>query len=148
MRRPRSGPKKIVRSFSCTDWQKEEIGKRAAAAGMGLSPYVIERGLTVELDAPDEGTGPPPSLALGPEEQRRMHDRVAAVAERWLAGTPPGLAWMAELRAVLGVLLERLMTDMIEMGQEDRMRRLLRDAFGDARGSELARQFAERARRG
>ena len=39
------------------------------------------------------------------------------------------------------------MTDMIEMGQEDRMRRLLLDAFGEARGSELARQYAQKARR-
>ena len=146
MRRPR-GPKKIVRSFSCTDWQREEIGRRAAAAGMNLSPFVIERGLTVDLEGPEDEAGPLPSLALGQEEQRQLRDRVAAIAERWLGDTPPDPAGMAELPAVLGLLLERLMTDMIEMGQEERMRGLLRDAFGEARGSELARQYAAKARR-
>ena len=147
MRRPRSGPKKIVRSFSCTDWQREEIAARAAAAGMNLSPFVIECGLTVELDASEDEAGPLPSLALGREEQRRLHDRIAGLAERWLGPDPPEPAGMADLPAVLGVLLERLMTDMVELGQEERMRRLLRDAFGEARGSELARQYADRARR-
>ena len=147
MRRPRSGPKKIVRSFSCTDWQREEIGKRAAEAGMNVSPFVIERGLTVDPGAPEDEAGPLPSLALGREEQRQLHDRIAGIAERWLGAAPPDPAGMAELPAVLGVLLERLMTDMIEMGQEERMRGLLRDAFGEVRGSELARQYAAKARR-
>ena len=146
MRRPRSGPKKIVRSFSCTDLQRDEIATRAAEAGMNLSPFVIERGLTVDLDASADAAGPPPSLALGREEQRRLHDRIAGIAERWLGPAPPDPAGMADLPAVLGVLLERLMTDMVEMGQEDRMRRLLLDAFGEVRGSELARRYADRAR--
>ena len=148
MRRPRPAPKKIVRSVSCNDWQKEEIGRRAAAAGMGFSPFVIERGLTVDLDAPEDEAGAPPSLILGHEEQRELRDRIAGIAGRWLGDTAPDPAGMAELPAVLGVLLERLMTDMIEVGQEERMRRLLRDAFGEARGSELARQYREKARRG
>ncbi len=147
MRRPRSGVKKIVRSFSCTDLQRDEIATRAAAAGMNLSPYVIECGLTVELDAAEDGAGPLPSLALGREEQRRLHDRVAGIAERWLGPSAPDPAGMADLPAVLGVLLERLMTDMVEMGHEERMRRLLLDAFGEARGSELARRYADKARR-
>ena len=147
MRGARSGPKKIVRSFSCTDLQREEIATRAAAAGMNLSPYVIECGLTVDLDAAGDGAGPSPSLALGREEQRRLHDRVAGIAERWLGPDAPDPAGMAELPAVLGVLLQRLMTDMVEMGHEERMRRLLLDAFGEARGSELARQYADKARR-
>ncbi len=147
MRRPRSGVKKIVRSFSCTDLQRDEIATRAAAAGMNLSPYVIECGLTVELDAAEDGAGPLPSLALGREEQRRLHDRVAGIAERWLGPAAPDPAGMADLPAVLGVLLERLMTDMVEMGHEERMRRLLLDAFGEARGSELARRYADKARR-
>ena len=50
--------------------------------------------------------------------------------------------------AMLGVLLERLMTDRIEMGQEERMRRLLRHASDEARGSELDQQYRERARCG
>lgn len=144
MRRPRSRAKKIVRSFSCTDLQREEIAARAAAAGMNLSPYVIECGLTVDLDASGDGAGAPPSLALGREEQRRLHDRVAGIAERWLGPAAPD---PADLPAVLGVLLERLMTDMVETGHEERMRRLLLDAFGEARGSELARQYADKARR-
>jgi len=37
------------------------------------------------------------------------------------------------------------MTDMVKMGQKERMRRLLRGAFGEARGSELARQYAGNA---
>ena len=147
MRRPRSGAKKIVRSFSCTDLQRVEIATRAAEAGMTLSRFVIERGLTVDPDAPEDGAGPPPSLALGREEQRRLHDRMAGLAERWLGPGAQEPAGMAELPAVLGVLLERLMTDMVEMGQEERMRGLLLDAFGEARGSELARQYADRARR-
>ena len=145
MRRPRPGPKKIVRSMSCTDWIWEEIGKRAKAAGMDVSPFVIERGLTVDLDAPEGEEGPMSPLALGRDEQRQLHDRVAMIAER-LSGLPDPVG-LAELPAVLGLLLERLMTDMIEMGQEDRMRRLLLDAFGEARGSELARQYAQKARR-
>lgn len=147
MRRPRSGPKKIVRSFSCTDWQREEIGRRADEAGMNLSPFVIECGLTVDLDASEDEAGPLPSLALGREEQRRLHDRIAGIAERWLGPDAPDPAGMAELPAVLAVLLEGLMTDMIETGHEERMRRVLRDAFGEARGSELARQYAQKARR-
>ncbi len=135
-------PKKVVRSVSCNDWQWQEIGKRAKAAGMGVSPWVIERGLTVDLDGPQDDAGP--SLALGSEEQREMHDRIAGLAARWLGeGDPVG---MAALPAVLGVLLERLMTDMVEMGEEERMRGLLRDAFGEARGSALARQYAAKAR--
>ncbi len=146
MRRPRSGAKKIVRSFSCTDLQREEIGRRAAAAGMNLSPFVIECGLTVDLDAAEGGAGPLPSLALGREEQRRLHDLVAGIAERWLGPDAPDPAGMADLPAVLGVVLEGLMTDMVETGHEERMRRLLLDAFGEARGSELARQYADKAR--
>ena len=147
MRRPRPAPKKVVRSISCTDWQKEEIARRAAAAGMGFSPFVIERGLTVDLDAPEDEAGAPP-LALGREEQRDLHDRIAGLAARWLGDAAPDPVGMAELPAMLGVLLERLMTDMVEMGEEERMRRLLRDAFGEARGSALARQYAAKARRG
>ncbi len=50
--------------------------------------------------------------------------------------------------AMFGVLLERLMTDTIGMGREERMRRLLRDVFGEARGPEVARQYRRRARCG
>ena len=145
MRRPRPAPKKVVRSISCNDWQKEEIARRADAAGMGFSPFVIERGLTVDLDAPEDEAAAPP-LALGREEQRELHERIAGIAARWLGDAAPDPAGMAELPAMLGVLLERLMTDMVEMGEKERMRRLLRDAFGEARGSALARQYAARAR--
>ena len=79
MRRPRN-PATMVHSLSCTDADWERVRERADAAGLSISRYLVERGLTVAL--PRDGDGkvrPPPWLVLEEAEQREMLDRIARI---------------------------------------------------------------------
>ena len=59
--------------------------ERAEGAGLSMSRYLVERGLTVELPR-EEGVRP--QLVLDDAEQRELRDRIAAVAERCRPALP------------------------------------------------------------
>ena len=61
-------------SIYCTARERAAIGKRAEAAGMRFSPFVVACGLQGE---DDEGTGIGHALVLAEEQQEELHQRIA-----------------------------------------------------------------------
>ena len=65
----------MVQTISCPDTDWERVRKRAAAADMSMSQYMVSRELNAE-SVVDEGDRRrrPPHLALGEDEQIRIRD--------------------------------------------------------------------------
>ena len=76
-RRGRSLPRAY--SLSCTDSEWGRVRVLAERRGLSISRYMVECGLTVD---PETEPAPPPRLVLDEAEQRALHDRVLAIAER------------------------------------------------------------------
>ena len=76
-RRGRSLPRAY--SLSCTDSEWGSVRVLAERKGLSISRYMVECGLTVD---PEAEPAPPPRLVLDEAEQRALHDRVIAIAER------------------------------------------------------------------
>ncbi len=125
----------VMHSISCTDLEWEQIRERAQRAGLSISRYLVERGLAGKKE-------PPPRLVLGEEEQRALHDRIARIEERTLAGAKPGSAWMLELATQVGVLVDDALIDCAWRGHD--MHALLADWLGDDRASKTLDQFLRR----
>ena len=134
-----------MRSLSCTDLEWERVRERAAGAGLSMSRYLIERGLTVELPR-EEGVRP--QLVLDEAEQREMRDRIAAVAERVSTGSAEGDgSELLRLRRMVSFLVRAAMTDMVREGRTRRMTALLADLFGEEEAVRIAERFVARIRK-
>ena len=83
-----------VHSLSCTDGEWNRTKARAQRRGMSISRYMVERALNV-----DPRAAPPPHLVLDESEQRDMHERIALITERTLAGTTAFATQLAPQRA-------------------------------------------------
>ncbi|MDE0524273.1 MAG: hypothetical protein OXH79_20195 [Boseongicola sp.] len=68
MTRPRGMPERKTFHVSCTDGQWAEAKRRAAAAGMRTSPWLVERALEADLSIFD-ARPEPQRLALSPNQQ-------------------------------------------------------------------------------
>ena len=124
--RRRPPPPKVY-SISCTDAEWERVRRLADAQGMSISRYLVERGLTVELQEEPEA---PPRLVLDEREQRELYERVARIAERTVSAESEK-AVLTRIRYNLALLAELAMRDMVREGREDELRVLLVELVGE-----------------
>ena len=75
MARSRGRPERRTFYISCTDEQWAEAKRRAAAAGMKTSPWLVERALEADLAIFDEGPEPE-RLVMSADEQDSMAEKV------------------------------------------------------------------------
>ncbi len=145
MRRRQRTASPMVRTISCPDADWERVRKRAGAAGMSMSQYVVSKALSVELAAgADDRPCFPPRLVLGEEEQTLIRDRVAMIAERM--AEPEDLADLGKLRKRVGFILRATMLDMARNRRTRELIMILTDLFGPEEGGRIAERFLARAR--
>ena len=123
-RRGRSLPRAY--SLSCTDSEWGRVRVLADRRGLSISRYMVECGLTVD---PETEPAPPPRLVLDEAEQRALHDRVIAIAER-TAPAEADDAVMTRVRNSLAFLVDERMRTMMREGREDELRGMLTDLVG------------------
>ena len=99
----------------------------AERKGLSISRYMVECGLTVD---PETEPSPPPRLVLDEAEQRALHDRVIAIAERTVAAGSDD-AVMTRVRNSLAFLVDERMRTMMRDGREDELRGMLTDLVGE-----------------
>ena len=147
MRRKQRTTSPMVRTISCPDTDWERVRKRAAAAEMSMSQYVVSRALNTELivDAEDRPRFPP-RLVLGEEEQVRIRDQVAMIAERM--ANSDDLTDLGKLRKRVAFILTATMNDMVESGRTRELTLILADLFGSEEGGRIAEKFLARKRAG
>ena len=124
-RRGRSLPRAY--SLSCTDSEWGRVRVLAERRGLSISRYMVECGLTVD---PETEPVPPPRLVLDEAEQRALHDRVIAIAER-TAPAEADDAVMTRVRNSLAFLVDEAMRTMIRDGREEELRGMLTELFGE-----------------
>ncbi len=125
----------VMHSISCTDLEWEQIRERAQEAGLSISRYLVECGLAGKRE-------PPPNLVLGEAEQRTLHDRIARIEERTLAGVKPGTAWMLDLSIHAGVLLDNALIACAWRGHD--LHAFVATWLGDDRAARIVEQFLGR----
>ena len=145
MSRKRRTTSPMVRTISCADTDWERVRKKAAAADMSMSQYVVSRALNTELVV-DPGDRPrfPPRLVLGEEEQVRIRDQVAMIAERM--ADPDDLTDLGKLRKRVAFILTATMNDMVDNRRTREMTLILADLFGPEEGERIAEKFLSRRR--
>ena len=116
-----------VYSVSCTDADWERVRRLAAARGQSMSRYLVESGLQVDLEAAPAFS---PALALGEAEQRALHERVRAIAERTV-GAESEEALLARIRNALAFLVDETMRAMVREGRTEELRARLSALFGE-----------------
>ncbi len=146
MRRKRRTTSPMVRTISCPDSDWERVRKRADAADMSMSQYVVSKALSVELTVgADDRPRFPPRLVLSEEEQTQIRDRVAAIAERM--ADPEDLTDLGKLRKRVGFILAATMNDMAQNRRTRELTLILADLFGPEEGERIAGKFVARVRR-
>ena len=123
-RRGRSLPRAY--SLSCTDTEWGRVRVLAERKGLSISRYMVECGLTVD---PETEPAPPPRLVLDEAEQRALHDRVIAIAERTVPAEADE-AVMTRVRNSLAFLVDERMRTMMRDGREGELRAMLTELFG------------------
>ena len=124
-RRGRSLPRAY--SLSCTDSDWGRVRVLAERKGLSISRYMVECGLTVD---PEAEPAPPPRLVLDEAEQRALHDRMTAIAERAVQAEADD-AVMTRVRNSLAFLVEEAMRTMMRDGREEELRSILTDLVGE-----------------
>ena len=124
-RRGRSLPRAY--SLSCTDPEWGRVRVLAERKGLSISRYMVECGLTVD---PETEPAPPPRLVLDEAEQRTLHDRVIAIAERTVPAKADD-AVMVRIRNSLAFLVDERMRTMMRDGREGELRAMLTELFGE-----------------
>ena len=142
MTRTRGGPEARTFYVSCTDEQWAEAKRRAAAAGMKTSPWLVERALHADLSIFDPR----------PEPQRLALD---ANQQRWIVGDIETMTNSFE-QLFNGKAIERLasqvafvrdakVTEMVADGRFDELFLAYGKLFGPARAERLlAKAVTER----
>ena len=113
---------------------------------MSMSQFVVSRALNTELVV-DAGDRPrfPPRLVLGEEEQVRIRDRVAMIAERM--ASPEDLTELGKLRKRVIFILTAAMNDMVENRRTRELTLILADLFSPEEGERIAEKFLAGKRR-
>ena len=125
--RPGRRPLPRAHSISCTDAEWERIRVVATRRGLSISRHMVECGLTVD---PETEAAPSPRLVLDEAEQRALHDRVIAIAERTVPAQADD-AVMARVRNSLSFLVESRMRTMAGEGRAEELRAILTELFGE-----------------
>ena len=132
-----------VHSLSCTDDEWNRTKARAQRRGMSISRYMVERALNV-----DPRADPPPRLVLDESEQRDMHERIALIAERTLAGTGSSESIIRGLRNAVGFLVDTTMREIVRAGRAGEMRAILESLFGAGPASSIVERYHDRMKQG
>ena len=145
MRRKRRTTSPMVRTISCPDTDWERVRKRANAAGMSMSQYVVSKALSVELTVgADDRPRFPPRLVLTEEDQTLIRDRIALIAKRM--AEPEDLTDLGKLRKRVNFILAATMNDMVQNGRARELTLILMDLFGPEEGERIAGKFLARRR--
>ena len=109
--------------ISCTDGEWAEARRRAAAAGMKTSPYLVERALNADLSI--FGDRPQP-LVLSADEQSRMSSQIDFLTRI----IDPSPAWMEKLGNQVAFLRDVKVTELIAKGRFDELFLSFEKLFG------------------
>ena len=139
-RRGRSLPRAY--SLSCTDSEWGRVRVLAERRGLSISRYMVECGLTVD---PETEPAPPPRLVLDEVEQRVLHDRVVAIAERTVPAETDD-AVMTRVRNSLAFLVAERMRTMMRDGREEELRGMLTDLVGEDAAAATVERLRARTR--
>ncbi len=146
MARRRKPGKQKQHTISCRDVEWESVRKRAHAAGMSISRFLVSRALEVEIITDAGGRRRmQPRLVLSEEEQVEIPGRVAQIAER-MAG-PANAADLEGFHSRVKFILAATMDDMVEGGRTQTMTAILVEILGPEKGEKVAANFVARVRR-
>lgn len=120
--------------ISCTEGEWAEAKRRAAAAGMKTSPYLVERALNADLSI--FGDRPQP-LVLSADDQSRMCSQVGFLMNI----IDPSPAWVEKLGNQVAFMRDAKVRELIAEGRFDE----LFLAFGKLFGPEQAEALLARA---
>ena len=134
MTRTRGGPEGRTYYVSCTDEQWAEAKRRAAAAGMKTSPWLVERALHANLSIFDQR----------PEPQRLALD---ANQQRWIVGDIETMTTSFEqlfngkaiekLASQVAFVRDAKVTEMVADGRFDELFLACEKLFGPERAERL-----------
>lgn len=109
--------------ISCTDAEWAEAKRRAAAAGMKTSPYLVERALNADLSIFGNRAQP---LVLSAEDQSRMCGQLEFLMK--IIGPSP--AWTETLGNQVAFLRDAKVTELIADGRLDELFLAFEKLFG------------------
>ena len=127
-------PERRTFHVSCSDEQWAEAKRRAAAAGMKTSPYLIDRALKADLSIFDDRPEPA-QLVLSAEDQEDMSNQIDFMAN--LLGEIPDEASLEKLRNQVEFLRDTKVTEMISEGRMDELFLAYAKLFGEERAERL-----------
>ena len=143
--------------ISCTDLEWEEARELARQKDTSITRLLVEAALEppahifagdgdgIEEDdmVPDDSGGPP--LALTPDEQREIYDRIATFASATDNALLPGAAasgpYNMNLQDGVRFLLAQAMDDLVTSGRPDRIHDLSAAMFNDPDRREQIRRW-------
>ena len=125
MARSRGRPERRTFYISCTDEQWAEAKRRAAAAGMKTSPWLVERALEADLAIFDER---PERLALSASDQECLADNVDFMTD-WVEGLFDEKA-IERLSNQVAFICDVKATEMIADGRLDELFRAFENLVG------------------
>ena len=115
------------RGISCSDLEWVTIKENAAAKGMSISAFLVERAMTHDLTpdaAPENLTQPEDPLALSPREQRHLYDLVQYIAER-LERVTGTIAADHTLREMINFQFMKAIDELVTSGRYDEFDRIM-----------------------
>ena len=114
MTRVRGKPERRTFHVSCSDGQWAEAKRRAAAAGMKTSPWLVERALNADLSIFDDRAQPEP-LVLSAQDQHLMSSQVEFIMG--VIGSSRDGAWIERLGNQVEFLRDAKVAEMVADGR-------------------------------
>lgn len=115
------------RGISCSNLEWVTIKENAAAKGMSISAYLVERAMTHDLTpatSPENMRPPEDSLALTPQEQRHLYDLVQYIARR-LEQVTGTIAADHTLREMINFQFQKSINELVSSGRYDEFDRIM-----------------------
>ena len=134
MTRSRGRPESKTFHVSCSDAQWEDAKRRAAAAGMKTSPWLVERALNADLSIFDNRPEPE-RLVLSAEDQDLLSHQVDFILK--VIGSSPDPAWLEKLGNQVEFLRDAKVTEMIADGRIDELFLAFEKLFGPENAERL-----------
>ena len=134
MTRARGKPERRTFHVSCSDGQWAEAKRRAAAAGMKTSPWLVERALNADLSIFDARAEPEP-LVLRAYDQALMSSQVEFIVN--VIGSSRDGAWIERLGNQVEFLRDAKVTEMIADGRIDELFLAFEKLFGPENAERL-----------
>ena len=135
MTRSRRQPERRTFHVSCSDEQWAEAKRRAAAAGMKTSPYLVERALNADLSIFDDRPKPE-RLVLSEDDQKGLLYDIEYIMGVLEQAFDDGAA-VEKLRNQVEFLRDVKVTEMISEGRMDELFLAYAKLFGEERAERL-----------